>query len=218
MNVPEEFVEGQETSIQASIEPAGRCVLPDAMNPSALVRMESYGPIPPRPYRRSCSFNCYCDCHSQDQSSANMTINMNKVLRGTLSKSSRRCSVPGCYRTVNVSPKRLVYPRARIRSALTSLVIFRGFKVKHYLNTYRMIAETSDSMRYTKHGDLARLKACINSGIATPFDTGPDGWSLLHVSQPKTSFARRILKNELDCSLLRPFRNSALSSGDPSRY
>ena len=37
-------------------------------------------------------------------------------------------------------------------------------------------------MRYTKQGDLDNLRAAIQSGKATLWDTAPDGWSLLHVS------------------------------------
>lgn len=45
-----------------------------------------------------------------------------------------------------------------------------------------MVPEGSDVMRYTKQGDLDNLKAAIQSGKATLWDTAPDGWSLLHVS------------------------------------
>lgn len=37
-------------------------------------------------------------------------------------------------------------------------------------------------MHYVKHGNLEKLKGCIESGEATVWDTAPDGWSLLHVS------------------------------------
>jgi hypothetical protein len=78
--------------------------------------------------------------------------------------------------------KKLVLPSSSFSKALSMLVSARSWTVKHYLNTYRLVPETSDSMRYAKHGDLINLKACIESGEATIFDTGPDGWSLLHVS------------------------------------
>ena len=58
----------------------------------------------------------------------------------------------------------------------------RTIKVRYDLNTYRMISEGSDAMRYVKHGNLEKLKACIKTGEATLWDTAPDGWSLLHVS------------------------------------
>lgn len=57
-----------------------------------------------------------------------------------------------------------------------------SIKVRYNLNTYRMVSEGSDAFRYIKHGNLDKLKASIDSGEATLWDTAPDGWSLLHVS------------------------------------
>ena len=56
-----------------------------------------------------------------------------------------------------------------------------SIKVRYNLHTYRMVSEGSDAMRYVKHGNLDGLKASIESGQATIWDTAPDGWSLLHV-------------------------------------
>lgn len=58
----------------------------------------------------------------------------------------------------------------------------RSIKYRYNLNTHRMIPEGSDVMHYVKHGNLEKLKGCIESGEATVWDTAPDGWSLLHVS------------------------------------
>ena len=194
MDITEGDKNGNET-IQASFEPAGTPFLPDAMNPNALIRRDTFGPDLPPPYRSSCSFSCYCNCHSRGPNSSNMLIKANKIVLGIFSTSGRRCSVSSCCRTVTVSPRKLVYPRGRFQNAVTSLVMFCGFRIKHYLNTYRDVGETSDSIRYTKRGDLVRLKVCIESGSATPFDTGPDGWSLLHVSQYEDSFKLEDIDN-----------------------
>lgn len=43
-----------------------------------------------------------------------------------------------------------------------------------------MVPESADVMRYCKQGDLENLKAIIQSGKATIYDTAPDGWGLLH--------------------------------------
>lgn len=58
----------------------------------------------------------------------------------------------------------------------------RSIKVRYDLNTYRMVSEGSNAMRYVKHGNLEKLKACIETGEATLWDTAPDGWSLLHTA------------------------------------
>ena len=55
-------------------------------------------------------------------------------------------------------------------------------KVRFHLNTFHMVPESSDVMRYAKQGSLESLKSAIESGAATLWDTAPDGWSLLHVS------------------------------------
>lgn len=71
---------------------------------------------------------------------------------------------------------------SRFRRALSQAMTSRSIKYRYNLNTYRMIPEGSDVMRYVKHGNLEKLKGCIESGEATVWDTAPDGWSLLHVS------------------------------------
>lgn len=71
---------------------------------------------------------------------------------------------------------------SRFRRALSQAMTSRSIKYRYNLNTYRMIPEGSDVMRYVKHGNLEKLKGCIESGEATIWDTAPDGWSLLHVS------------------------------------
>ncbi|KAI9777815.1 MAG: hypothetical protein M1816_004404 [Peltula sp. TS41687] len=58
----------------------------------------------------------------------------------------------------------------------------KSIKIRYDLNTYRMVSEGSDAMRHVKHGNLEKLKACIESGKATIWDTAPDGWSLLHTA------------------------------------
>jgi len=56
------------------------------------------------------------------------------------------------------------------------------------MNTYRMVPEGSDAMRFVKHGNLEKLKMEILSGQATIWDTAPDGWSLLHTA----AYARQL--------------------------
>ena len=73
-------------------------------------------------------------------------------------------------------------PSKFFRKALAQVVSSKSIKVRYDLNTFRMVSEGSDAMRYVKHGNLEKLKTCIETGEATLWDTAPDGWSLLHVS------------------------------------
>jgi hypothetical protein len=65
----------------------------------------------------------------------------------------------------------------------------QGVRIRYNLNTYRMVPEGSDAMRYVKHGSLDKLKMSISSREATPWDTAPDGWSLLHVRSSSYLFS-----------------------------
>lgn len=57
----------------------------------------------------------------------------------------------------------------------------KSIKIRYDLNTFRMVSEGSEAIRYVKHGNLDKLKTCFQIGEATLWDTAPDGWSLLHV-------------------------------------
>lgn len=75
---------------------------------------------------------------------------------------------------------------------LSNIMSAKSVEVGYDLGTFRMIPEGSDQMRYVKHGNLEKLKGCIESGEATIWDTAPDGWSLLHASCTLPYKARRI--------------------------
>jgi hypothetical protein len=133
--------------------------------------------------RRSCTYACYCRCHEDDGEASLVVLKRKWKVFGRVSKSKGPCSEPSCQGAAipPVHKKKLVISSSLFRQGLTSLMMSRGWTIKHHLNTYRIVPETSESMRYAKHGDLHNLKACIEDGSATPFDTAPDGWSLLHV-------------------------------------
>ena len=123
--------------------------------------------------RRACRYDCYCECHVQ--SAARSTREFMK------SKGSKtKCTQSNCRRVIY--PEEQVHGTAFFRRALSQVLSSKSIKIRYDLNTYRMVSEGSDAMRYVKHGQLDKLKACIKSGEATLWDTAPDGWSLLHVS------------------------------------
>lgn len=173
-------------ALTARLEPAPSASEPQFLGDISISQLHVDGPERPPEMgvsRKSCSFDCYCSCHSELDNTPQLSLKLPVTVFSVLTRSRQKCSVSTCQTTAPPRIKKLVLPSASFCRALAILVGSRGWKMKHHLHTYRSIPENSDSMTYVKHGDLKNLKACIESGAATQFDTSPDGWSLLHVSQ-----------------------------------
>lgn len=128
---------------------------------------------------KACRYDCHCRCHDVSATKPGK--------RSSLFKNKKpACTEPSCE---NEAFAEKVYSdhSSRFRRALSQVMTSKSIKVRYNLNTYRMIPEGSDVMRYVKHGNLEKPKSNIESGEATIWDTAPDGWSLLHVSD---SYAR----------------------------
>jgi hypothetical protein len=130
--------------------------------------------------RRACRFDCYCKCHGQSVWVSNEVFSRfnRPVFRGN-KVAEVECTEPDCAGAA--LSQRRVLPSAFFKRAISHLMSSQSVKVRYKLNTYRMVPEGSDAMRYVKHGNLEKLKMSIQTGEATPWDTAPDGWSLLHV-------------------------------------
>lgn len=124
--------------------------------------------------RRACRYDCFCKCHAQSTPIPIRGFSKVKPLQ-------YQCNEPSCQ---GASPSRenVEVPSNFFRKAISQVMSSKTIKVRYDLNTYRMVSEGSDAMRYVKHGNLEKLKTCIKTGEATLWDTAPDGWSLLHVS------------------------------------
>ena len=136
--------------------------------------------------RRACRYDCFCKCHAQ--STPIPIKGFSKV-----KPSQYQCNEPSC-QGARLAGEKAVVPSAFFRKAISQVMSSKSIKVRYDLNTYRMVSEGSDAMRYVKHGNLEKLKTCIRNGDATLWDTAPDGWSLLHVSSiiGKTRQAKEI--------------------------
>lgn len=124
--------------------------------------------------RRACRYNCFCQCHAQSKPIPVRGFSKVKPLQ-------YQCSEPSCEGAKSFG-ENVVVPSTFFRKAISQVMSSRSIKVRYDLNTYRMVSEGSDAMRYVKHGNLEKLRNCIQTGEATLWDTAPDGWSLLHVS------------------------------------
>ena len=140
--------------------------------------------------RKACRYDCYCKCHTQGAATT----------RGfsRLTGSNAQCTDPSCEAAAS-SNEPAVAPSTFFRRALSQVVSSKSIKIRYDLNTFRMVSEGSDAMRYVKHGNLEKLKMCIKTGEATLWDTAPDGWSLLHVSVNRT--VMRWANYTLDCCI-----------------
>ncbi|KAF2475797.1 ankyrin [Lindgomyces ingoldianus] len=124
--------------------------------------------------RQACRYNCYCICHTQDVTKLRQGL-------GKRANAKVRCSVPDCLSNATVEEKYAIQSKSFLKT-LSKAIFSKSINVRHELKTYRMVPEGSEAMRYVKHGNLGKLKACIESGQATIWDTAPDGWSLLHTA------------------------------------
>lgn len=129
--------------------------------------------------RRACRFDCYCKCHSQSITVPNEIFSKfsTPILRPD-KRSKVECTEPDCA-GVTSATKRI--PSMFFHRAVSRLLSLQSAKPGCHLNTYRMVSEGANPLRYVKHGNLEKLKLSITTREATPWDTAPDGWSLLHV-------------------------------------
>ena len=123
--------------------------------------------------RKGCRYDCYCQCHAQG-------VTPNKGF-SRVAGFHTQCSDRSCQAS-KPPDEPAVTPSKFFRKALAQVVSSKSIRVRYDLSTFRMVSEGSDAMRYVKHGNLDKLKACIETGNATLWDTALDGWSLLHVS------------------------------------
>jgi hypothetical protein len=134
----------------------------------------AHGPLT----RQACRYDCFCECHSQAVHAPRKSLS--KLKRATSSCTEQKC------RGNEIHAKRNNASLGAFQKFMTQVGFSKSIKVRYELNTYRMVPEGAEAMRYVKHGQLSKLQSSIENGVATLYDTAPDGWSLLHVcSIPK---------------------------------
>lgn len=149
--------------------------------------------------RRACRFDCYCKCHTQSITVTSEVFSRFNTPVFPPDKGAKvECSEPDCAGAT--SAKRM--SSMLLHRAMSRLLSLQGPRTGRHLNMYRMVPEGSAPLRYVKHGNLDRLKLSMTRREATPWDTAPDGWSLLHVSFPKAN--EHIVNNIPDCCIRPP--------------
>ena len=137
-------------------------------------------PAGPLIIRKACRFDCYCSCHPRTEVERGSMPSLSKSF-SYLGLSKSHCDDPNCQ--FGKSMERATDSASNFfQKALSHVMSAHSVKVRYHLNTFHIVPESSDVMRYAKQGSLDNLKTAIRSGKATLWDTAPDGWSLLHVS------------------------------------
>ncbi|EER38664.1 ankyrin repeat protein [Histoplasma capsulatum H143] len=172
---------GNTLSVQGHSDRRGSHVSPQS---STLVDSRSTSSLI---IRRACRHDCYCKCHDEPTTGESQTPSSRfnaRVFREN-NKPKVECSDPGCAATISQEKP---IPVSFFKKAISNMMSTSSIQVRYRLNTYRMVPEGSNAMRYVKHGNLEKLKLAIESGEATLWDTAPDGWSLLHTA----AYARQL--------------------------
>ena len=132
--------------------------------------------------RKACRFDCYCSCHPMTQLQPQNGVSFQRPF-SHLSLSFAGCDDPRC-ESAKSAEEAAGFTSGFFQKTLSHVMSSHSVKVRYNLNTFHIVPEGSEIMRYTKQGNLDSLKLAIQSGQATIWDTAPDGWSLLHVSGP----------------------------------
>ncbi|XXH00572.1 hypothetical protein Hte_006920 [Hypoxylon texense] len=128
--------------------------------------------------RRSCHYSCHCQCHEEPTAKPRRHF---MVSRSGPKRRKSKCTDSACMANGILEDATEEYSRS-FRKVLSNIMLAKTVDVRYDLKTFRMVPEGSDPMRYVKHGNLEKLRECIESGESTIWDTAPDGWSLLHAA------------------------------------
>ena len=129
--------------------------------------------------RSACRYDCHCACHEKPTEEPQRRFSRSRHQKIT-------CTDLNCLGTVSNSNISKQYS-SLFSLALSKVTSEKTIRVPYDLKTFRTVPNASNAVRHINHGNLVKLKDCIESGEATIWDTTLDGWSLLHVSSFKNS-------------------------------
>lgn len=136
-----------------------------------------------------CDQNCRCICHgSQRVLPAELTKKRRTSSPGLVARFVRACTLRDCRKRRRKSTGSLSIPSQVVNRALGIKLLSKGFNHLFILKTYPQVSENSDQIRYATSGNLQGLMMLVQTSKATVNDSGPDGWSLLHVRTAPLSF------------------------------
>lgn len=111
--------------------------------------------------RQACRFDCYCKCHSQNITLPKEVFSKfaTPIFRPD-KRSKIECTEPDCIGATSAS-KRI--PSIFFHRTVLRLLLLQSIRTGCQLNTYRMIPEGANPLRYVKHGNLEKLKLSITT-------------------------------------------------------
>jgi hypothetical protein len=127
-----------------------------------------------------CSDSCACSCHVNDifkppgrQTTITQPVCGRKRIADCTELTCRKLALKKRQITIRQS--------SVLKKEFILSVISRGLRISPQIKNRPIVPETSDAIKFSQVGDLISLRKLIQDGKASIFDTGPDGWSLLHV-------------------------------------
>lgn len=127
-----------------------------------------------------CDDICPCTCHVIS-SSKYRGLEKKSVVTLKRPQLVGNCSYFKCQR-LDVRKRQVIIQRlGSVMKEYALALVQRGSMMSVELKSRPIIPETSDAIRFCQIGDFESLKELIVTGKASPFDTGIDGWTLLHV-------------------------------------
>ena len=128
-----------------------------------------------------CDEDCRCVCHiSQKILPDDLNVKRQTSPR-LIARFVRACTLRACKKKRRLSKGSFTVPSQVLNRALGVKLLSKGFNHLFFLKTYNTVSENSDQIRYATSGNLQGLMMLVQTDKATINDTGPDGWSLLHV-------------------------------------
>jgi hypothetical protein len=142
-----------------------------------------------------CDQNCRCICHSNQRVlPAELAKKRRASAPSLIARFVRACTLKDCGKKRRRSTGSLTVPSQVVNRAIGIKLLSKGFNHLFILKTCNAVSENSDQIRYAASGNLHALMMLVQTNKATINDTGPDGWSLLHVrSYSLPDYVRRIL-------------------------
>jgi hypothetical protein len=140
--------------------------------------------------RGTCDDSCACPCHANDifelpgrQATITQPVRVRKQIVD--------CTEPKCRKLALKKRQITIRESSVLKKEFILSVVLRGPRISCQIKSRPIVPETSDAIKFSQVGDLNSLRKLILDGRASIFDTGPDGWSLLHVrwdQYPKRSY------------------------------